>query len=435
MRAAAIVMPMPRDGSGFGRALETVLRERPCRVIVEADPAAGPQATARSRRSLTGMKIGATTWLCVLLAVCARTVRGRRGAPREGTGRRSRVATLGVAALQSTTPARRAGCAVPARGAVDRDPARAAGRARDRGARRADAQLPLHRAAASPGDRPLAGPRRADRAADRGGRRRAAWPRSAASARPRPRAAQLAAAAREREAKLVAEVASAILGDESIDAQLESIGNRVAVATAADPPASCFELGARPPGSATRSRCRSTRAPETPGCTLHGDAAWHQVSARARRRVPGPPARRRGRTRAGRRARRREPRPARRAEVAKTAILHAISHDLRSPLTAITTAGSAPACDADNRRRASRADRRDRRARARGWPSCRRSARPLEDRIRAPWRPRRTGATCTTSSPRPPPMPRTTIRSTSSSRLSCHWCAPTPRSSSACSRT
>jgi two-component system sensor histidine kinase KdpD len=32
---------------------------------------------------------------------------------------------------------------------------------------------------------------------------------------------------------------------------------------------------------------------------------------------------------------------ARRAEVARTAILHAISHDLRSPLTAITTAGSA----------------------------------------------------------------------------------------------
>jgi two-component system sensor histidine kinase KdpD len=32
---------------------------------------------------------------------------------------------------------------------------------------------------------------------------------------------------------------------------------------------------------------------------------------------------------------------ARRAEVAKTAILHAISHDLRSPLTAMTTTGSA----------------------------------------------------------------------------------------------
>jgi APA family basic amino acid/polyamine antiporter len=43
LRAEAIVMPMPREGSGFGRALETVLRERPCRVIVEAEP----QAAAR----------------------------------------------------------------------------------------------------------------------------------------------------------------------------------------------------------------------------------------------------------------------------------------------------------------------------------------------------------------------------------------------------
>ena len=38
MRAGAIVMPMPRSGSGFGRALETVLRERPCRVIIESVP-------------------------------------------------------------------------------------------------------------------------------------------------------------------------------------------------------------------------------------------------------------------------------------------------------------------------------------------------------------------------------------------------------------
>jgi basic amino acid/polyamine antiporter, APA family len=40
MRANAIVMPMARAGSGFGRALETVLRERPCRVIIESSPAA-----------------------------------------------------------------------------------------------------------------------------------------------------------------------------------------------------------------------------------------------------------------------------------------------------------------------------------------------------------------------------------------------------------
>jgi APA family basic amino acid/polyamine antiporter len=38
MRAAAIVMPMAQDGSGFGRTLATVLRERPCRVIVESLP-------------------------------------------------------------------------------------------------------------------------------------------------------------------------------------------------------------------------------------------------------------------------------------------------------------------------------------------------------------------------------------------------------------
>ena len=41
MRAAAIVMPMIHDGSGFGRALATVLRERPCRVIVESPPVPG----------------------------------------------------------------------------------------------------------------------------------------------------------------------------------------------------------------------------------------------------------------------------------------------------------------------------------------------------------------------------------------------------------
>jgi APA family basic amino acid/polyamine antiporter len=38
LRAEAIVLPMSRDGSGFARALATVLRERPCRVIVESPP-------------------------------------------------------------------------------------------------------------------------------------------------------------------------------------------------------------------------------------------------------------------------------------------------------------------------------------------------------------------------------------------------------------
>jgi APA family basic amino acid/polyamine antiporter len=42
MRAAAIVMPLPRRVNGaslFGKTLETVLAERPCRVIIESAPA------------------------------------------------------------------------------------------------------------------------------------------------------------------------------------------------------------------------------------------------------------------------------------------------------------------------------------------------------------------------------------------------------------
>jgi APA family basic amino acid/polyamine antiporter len=39
LRSGAIVMPMSTGGSGFGRTLETVLRERPCRVIIESTPA------------------------------------------------------------------------------------------------------------------------------------------------------------------------------------------------------------------------------------------------------------------------------------------------------------------------------------------------------------------------------------------------------------
>jgi basic amino acid/polyamine antiporter, APA family len=46
MRAGAIVMPMARTGGSFSRTLETVLRERPCRVIIEATP-----STRSARRS------------------------------------------------------------------------------------------------------------------------------------------------------------------------------------------------------------------------------------------------------------------------------------------------------------------------------------------------------------------------------------------------
>jgi APA family basic amino acid/polyamine antiporter len=38
MKAAAIVMPITNGGAGLGRAVETVLRERPTRVILETAP-------------------------------------------------------------------------------------------------------------------------------------------------------------------------------------------------------------------------------------------------------------------------------------------------------------------------------------------------------------------------------------------------------------
>ena len=50
MRARAVVMPLPRrvsSGSLFGKTLETVLAERPCRVIVESAPGDGAPARAQ----------------------------------------------------------------------------------------------------------------------------------------------------------------------------------------------------------------------------------------------------------------------------------------------------------------------------------------------------------------------------------------------------
>jgi APA family basic amino acid/polyamine antiporter len=41
MKAAAIVMPIPAHGAGLSRAVETVLRERPTRVILETSPPDG----------------------------------------------------------------------------------------------------------------------------------------------------------------------------------------------------------------------------------------------------------------------------------------------------------------------------------------------------------------------------------------------------------
>jgi two-component system, OmpR family, sensor histidine kinase KdpD len=145
------------------------------------------------------------------------------------------------------------------------------------------------------------------------------------------------AAAREREAKLVAEVASAILAGDSIRSQLDSIGNRVALATAANRARVVLEPvpAAEDDEITVPLRSRASNA----WLYLTRDVAW---DAAAIERVSEPLGRLIDvaveRERVAERAADNE--AARRAEVAKTAILHAISHDLRSPLTAITTAGA-----------------------------------------------------------------------------------------------
>jgi two-component system, OmpR family, sensor histidine kinase KdpD len=146
------------------------------------------------------------------------------------------------------------------------------------------------------------------------------------------------ATAREREAKLLADVASAILAGHSVEAQLHSIGGAVAAATGAGrarialEPVPSPEAGEVPIGLHSRGR----RA----WLYLSTDSAWPLVEIE---RLSEPL----GRLidvaveRANVADRAAETEAAQRADVARTAILHAISHDLRSPLTAITTAGSA----------------------------------------------------------------------------------------------
>jgi APA family basic amino acid/polyamine antiporter len=48
MRARAIVMPLPPRSGGtvFGKTIETVLAERPCRVILQSDPQTAASAPA-----------------------------------------------------------------------------------------------------------------------------------------------------------------------------------------------------------------------------------------------------------------------------------------------------------------------------------------------------------------------------------------------------
>jgi two-component system sensor histidine kinase KdpD len=145
------------------------------------------------------------------------------------------------------------------------------------------------------------------------------------------------ATAHEQEAELLADTAAAILTGESLAAQLDSVGHRIAAASGADearvvldPPVTrADELALQLP-SRSRSAwlCVSSKQPYdealiervTPPIAALIDVAVQRDEALRRTA---------------------ETEAAKRTEAVKTAILHAISHDLRSPITAIATAGSA----------------------------------------------------------------------------------------------
>jgi two-component system sensor histidine kinase KdpD len=146
------------------------------------------------------------------------------------------------------------------------------------------------------------------------------------------------AAAREREATLLAEAASAVAAGHDIQAQLQSIGRRVESATGASRARVVLESVPSPRADEIAVPL-STRV-RTGWLYVCTDAEWPPADLE---RISGPLGRlidvALERERVAEQAA--ETEAARRAEVAKTAILHTISHDLRSPLTAITTAGSA----------------------------------------------------------------------------------------------
>ena len=138
------------------------------------------------------------------------------------------------------------------------------------------------------------------------------------------------AAAREREAAMLATVARSLLAEGSVDSQLDAIAARVADSLGAR--SAAISLSSAP---ATGPGRRAVRLP------LRGRSGWLVVEGSD---DPGRIAEPLGRLIDVALERERvavqaaDAEAAQRADVAKTAVLHAISHDLRSPLTAIATA-------------------------------------------------------------------------------------------------
>jgi two-component system, OmpR family, sensor histidine kinase KdpD len=145
----------------------------------------------------------------------------------------------------------------------------------------------------------------------------------------------LLASAREREAMILAQAASSFLSGENVATQLERMADRQ---SATAPRAIRAGITAAPD---TLEGELAVRIPSTRPGWLYGrpDAGWDRASlerlAQALARLIDL-----ARERELLAERSAAAEAARRADATKTALLHAISHDLRSPLTAITTAAS-----------------------------------------------------------------------------------------------
>jgi two-component system, OmpR family, sensor histidine kinase KdpD len=146
------------------------------------------------------------------------------------------------------------------------------------------------------------------------------------------------AAAREQEAELLAAAGSAVLAGTDIEGQLENVGATVGASAGAS--SVRLEVASSP---SSRPGEFEVRLPTvTKPCWLYvsEDVGWNRA---ALDRIAAPLARlidvALERERFAHQAA--EAEATRRADVAKTAVLHAISHDLRSPLTGITAAAGA----------------------------------------------------------------------------------------------
>ncbi len=145
------------------------------------------------------------------------------------------------------------------------------------------------------------------------------------------------ATAHEREAELLADTATAILTGESLAAALENVGARIAAASGA----TYARVVLEPP--AAREDERTLSLPTRSGTAWLCLAGEPPYDAGLIERVAGPVAALVDVAVEHQEALEQmaETEAAKRTETAKTAILHAVSHDLRSPITAIGTAASA----------------------------------------------------------------------------------------------